>query len=84
VAKRPDQTRHLLPGNVRPPRLPNGTRVHVKSRHFAEQCDGVVTAGHWDGRWVYRITVTGGTAPKAGRNEKGELWVWDAEVTPLP
>jgi hypothetical protein len=40
----------------RPPRLANGTRVHVRSDHFAEQFDAVVTKGEYDGGWLYRLT----------------------------
>jgi len=65
----------------RPPRLPNGTRVHVRSDHFVEECDGVIIKGYWDGGWVYRIEVTGGQVPEICRNQEGELWVWDFEVT---
>ena len=54
----------------RPPRLANGTRVHVKSDHFAEECDAVITKGHWDGGWVYRIDVTAGQVPEACRNRR--------------
>ncbi len=27
---------------TRPPRLPNGTHVHVRSDHFVEECDAVI------------------------------------------
>jgi hypothetical protein len=67
----------------RPPRLPNGTPVHVKSGHFAEECDGVVTMGEYDGGWLYRVEVTAGDAPAVARNKEGEYWFWDFEVTPL-
>jgi hypothetical protein len=67
----------------RPPRLPNGTRVHVKSHHFAEECDGVVTMGEFDGGWLYRVKPTSGDPPAVARNKEGEYWFWDFEVTPL-
>ena len=67
----------------RPPRLANGTRVRVQSDHFAEECDGVITKGYWDGGWVYRVEVTAGQVPEVLRNPEGELWIWDFEVTPL-
>jgi hypothetical protein len=66
----------------RPPRLANGTAVHVKSHHFAEECDGIVTIGEYDGGWLYRVRPTSGTAPAAARNKDGEYWFWDFEVTP--
>ena len=67
----------------RPPRLPNGTRVHVRSDHFAEECDAVVTKGRWDDRWLYRVEVTAGDHLDEHRNQDGELWLCDFEVTPL-
>ena len=67
----------------RPPRLANGTQVHVKSDHFAEECDGVVTIGEYDGGWLYRVKVTAGDPPAVARNKEGEYWFWDFEVTPL-
>jgi hypothetical protein len=67
----------------RPPRLANGTHVHVKSDHFAEECDGVVTKGEFDGGWLYRVRPTSGTPPAAARNKEGEYWFWDFEVMPL-
>jgi hypothetical protein len=67
----------------RPARLPNGTRVHVKSDHFAEECDGIVTKGELDGGWLYRVKVTAGDALAVAKNQEGEYWFWDFEVTPL-
>jgi hypothetical protein len=67
----------------RPPRLPNGTRVHVKSDHFAGECDGRITKGEFDGGWLYRVEVTAGAHLDEFRNEDGELWVYDQEVQPL-
>ena len=67
----------------RPPRIPNGTRVHVRSDHFTEECDARITQGEYDGGWLYRIEVTGGQAPEACRNQEGELWVYAQEVHPL-
>jgi hypothetical protein len=67
----------------RPPRLPNGTRVHVKSDHFAGEYNGRITKGEYDGGWLYRIAVTAGDRLDEFRNEDGELWVYDQEVQPL-
>ncbi|MBM4020275.1 MAG: hypothetical protein FJ288_18470 [Planctomycetes bacterium] len=67
----------------RPPRLANGTRVHVRSDHFAEEFDGVVTKAEFDAGWLYRVRATSGTPPAIARNEEGEYWFWDFEVTPL-
>jgi hypothetical protein len=78
-----DQTRHPWPGGVRPPRLPNGTRVHIRSDHFPEEADGRITKGHYDGGWLYRIEVTAGDRLDEHRNEDGELWLCDFEVQPL-
>ena len=67
----------------RPPRLPNGTRVHVRSDHFVEECDAVVTKGEWDDGWLYRVNVTAGQTPKDAKHDDGTVWVWDFEVTAL-
>jgi hypothetical protein len=66
----------------RPARLANGTRVHVRSDHFAEEFDGVITKGEYDGGWLYRVKPTRGTAPAIARNKEGEYWFWDFEVSP--
>ncbi len=68
---------------TRPPRLKNGTRVRVRSDHFAEECDAVITKGEWDDGWLYRVKVTAGQTPKDAQHKDGTLWVWDFEVTPL-
>jgi hypothetical protein len=67
----------------RPPRLANGTRVHIKSGHFAEEFDGVVTKAEYDAGWLYRVKPTSGAPPAVARNKEGEYWFWDFEVTPL-
>jgi len=66
-----------------PARLANGTRVHVRSDHFAEEFDGVVTMGEYDAGWLYRVRPTRGKAPAIAGNPEGEYWFWDFEVTPL-
>ncbi len=68
--------------NHRPP-LANGTPVHVRSDHFAGQCDGLVTAAEYDDGWLYRIDVTAGDRLDEHRNEHGELWVCEFEVRPM-
>jgi hypothetical protein len=73
----------FLRSDGRPPRIANGTAVHVKSEHFAEECDGVVTMGDYDGGWLYRVRPTRGTAPALARNKDGEYWFWDFEVSSL-
>jgi len=67
----------------RPARLPNGARVHVKSDHFAEECDGVVTKAEYDAGWLYRVKLTRGDPPAIAKNKEGEYWFWDFEVTSL-
>ena len=49
---------------TRPPRLPNGTRVHVRSDHFVEECDAVIRQ-----RKTSRSSAVTGisAAPKAPR-----------------
>jgi hypothetical protein len=67
----------------RPPRVANGAAVHVRSDHFAEEFDGVVTKAEYDGGWLYRVRPTRGTAPALARNKDGEYWFWDFEVSSL-
>jgi hypothetical protein len=64
--------------------ITNGTRVRVQSDHFAQQCEGVVTAAEYDEGWLYRIDVTDGDQLDRHRNDAGELWVCDFEVHPSP
>ena len=64
----------------RPQRLPDGTRVVVRSDHFAGKCQGVITRGRYDEGWLYRIEVPDGDRVDAERNGDGELWVCDFEV----
>ncbi len=64
----------------RSPRLPDGTRVHVRSDHFAGECDGVIAAAEFDDGWLYRVEVIRGDRLARERNDAGELWVCDFEV----
>ncbi len=75
MPRRPDNT---VQTDV--PRLPNGTRVHVRSDQFAGECDGIITAGDCDEGWFYRIEVTAGDRLDGERDAAGELWVCDFEV----
>lgn len=68
---------------TRPSRIPNGTRIHVRSDHFEEECEGVITKAHYDEGWLYRVDVTSGDRLDAIRHEDGELWVCDFEAHPL-
>lgn len=61
--------------------LANGTRVRVISDHFAGQCEGVIRDAIYDEGWFYRIEVTAGDQMTEHRNDDGELWVYDSEVT---
>lgn len=67
---------------VHHPQWPDGTRAYVRSEHFVEECEGVITTGEYDGGWLYRVEVTNGDPLNAHRNEDGELWVCDFEVQP--
>lgn len=61
-------------------RIPDGTRVRIKSEHFAESCVGVVRESVFDGGWLYRVGVLSGNAPKAARHGDGEIWVCAFEL----
>ncbi len=78
----------------RPSRLLNGTRVHVRSDHFAEECDAVIhkaepdtgwtsPQGEESGWWLYHVKVTTGQIPEDAQHKDGTVWVWDFEVQPL-
>jgi hypothetical protein len=64
----------------KPPRLPDGTVVHVRSEHFVEECDGVISGAFYSYGWLYRIEVTAGDRLDAHRHDDGELWICDFEV----
>lgn len=76
-------------------RLPDGTKVRVRSEQFKEECEGVITKGEYDDGWLYRIEVTAGDRLDALRtplaeprglwnqDAEGELWVCDFEVQPI-
>jgi len=78
---------------TRPTRLPNGTRVHVRSHHFVEECDAIIRKAKSDygwthegeqrGWWLYRIEVTAGETPQDAQHDDGTVWAWDFEVEPL-
>jgi hypothetical protein len=63
-------------------RLPDGTRVVVRSDHFAGQCEGIITAGRYDEGWLYRIEVAVGDRLDSERNADREFWVCAFEVQP--
>ena len=69
---------------TRPEPIPDGTRVHVRSDHFPEECDGVIREATYDEGWIYRIEVTSGDKPEAATNEDGSVWVCEFELQPLP
>jgi len=69
---------------MRPARIPDGTRVHVRSDHFSEECDAVIREAVYDEGWIYRVEVTGGGKPEAATNEDGSVWVCEFELQLLP
>lgn len=66
-----------------PARFADGTAVRVTSPHFVEECEGIITQGHFDEGWFYRIEVTAGDRMDKHRHDDGELWVCDFEVQPI-
>lgn len=70
--------------------LPIGTRVAVdiaEGHAVGESviCAAEFNAGNCDDEfWVYRLDIPRGTKFDAHRNDAGELWACDFEVTPLP
>ena len=65
------------------PMIPIDTRVHVRSPHFREECDGVIREAVFDDGWLYRIEVLAGQEPEAARKKDGSVWVWDFEAKPV-
>ena len=66
----------------REPPLRIGTPVEVNIAQGAAVARGVITAADYDDGWMYRIDVSAGDDCHEHRNDAGELWVCDFEVTP--
>lgn len=66
---------------TRPKPLEAGTPVTVNIAQGAAVAQGVIADSHWDDGWMYRIEVTGGDECRDHRDEEGEFWVCDFEVT---
>ena len=64
-------------------RIADGTLVHVRSMHFAGECNARIVEGRYDDGWLYRIDVVSGDRLDEHRGEEGQLWVCDFEVTPI-
>lgn len=62
-----------------------GAVVHVKSEHFAEECEAVIRKIEQDspGHWAYCVDVISGDTPEDAREPNGEIWLCDFEVHPL-
>ena len=69
---------------TRKPPLPIGTPVDINIAQGLAVARGVVTAADYDDGWLYRIDITGGDDCRAYRNDAGELWVCEHEVSPRP
>ena len=70
-----------MPKTKTPP-LRVRTPVKINIAQGAAIAQGIVTAAKYDDGWMYRIEVTGGDDCRTHRNETGELWVCDFEVSP--
>jgi hypothetical protein len=66
---------------TRKPPLPAGTPVDINLAQGLAVAQGVVTAAEYDDGWLYRIDITGGDRCDAHRNDAGELWVCEHEVS---
>jgi hypothetical protein len=62
--------------------LPLGTTVDINIAEGLDVARGVITAAKYDAGWLYRIDVTSGGRCDAHRNDAGELWVCQHEITP--
>jgi hypothetical protein len=61
--------------------LPIGTPVEIDIAEGLDIAQGVITAADYDDGWAYRIDVTAGSRCDAHRNDAGELWVCQHEIT---
>ncbi len=70
-----------MPKPKEPP-LPIGTAVNIDigQRHSVAQ--GVIKAAEYDDGWLYRIDISGGDDCNQHREQSGELWCCDFEITP--
>ena len=68
---------------ARPGPLSNGTHVRVDIAQGAARCEGVIREAVYDDGWLYHIEVTAGDECAAHRNDAGQLWVCEFEVSPL-
>ncbi len=64
------------------PPLPIGTSVNIDIAQGHSVAEGIIAAAEYDDGWLYRVDLTGGDDCHLHRNEAGELWVCDFEVTP--
>jgi hypothetical protein len=62
--------------------LPLGTPVAIDIAQGMDIARGVITAAEYDDGWLYRIDVTAGSHCDVHRNDAGELWVCQHEITP--
>ena len=64
-------------------RLPNGTRVRMDIAQGLDRCEGVIADAEYDDGWLYRIEVAAGDPCDTHREDNGDLWVCDFEVSPM-
>jgi hypothetical protein len=63
--------------------LPTDTIVDVDIAQGLARCRARIVEAEFDDGWLYRIDVTSGDACDDHRNENGDLWVCQFEVTPV-
>ena len=61
--------------------LPVGTKVRFDIAQGLDTGEAVLRQAEYDEGWLYLLDVVGGSPANAQRNEEGELWVWEGEVT---
>jgi hypothetical protein len=68
---------------TRPP-LAIGTKVHFDIAEGLDKGEAVIRQSEYDDGWMYLVEVLDGSPADTHRNEAGELWVCEHELTEPP
>ena len=66
---------------MKPQPLPIGTTVEFDICEGMNVGRGIIFEADYDDGWIYRIDVSDGDPADSHRNQNGELWVLDTEVS---
>ena len=62
-------------------RIEIGTHVRFDIAQGMATGEAIVLDAEYDGGWLYLLDVTSGDRADSHRNEQGELWACDFEIT---